>query len=141
VPEGASAALAAPAAGAGRRRPPQTGPCAPLRAFLEARGGTVKGRVRGCDLLARRGEEPPVIVELTMRFTPAPALQGVERPALGERASLAVPRDELRRPRNPAGEFARRAGNPNIGGARGTGGLPEAGHAALIGFAEAVAAL
>ena len=41
----------------------------PVKQFLERRGYEVKGEVRGCDLVARRGDEPPVIVELKLRFS------------------------------------------------------------------------
>jgi hypothetical protein len=64
----------------------------PVKAFLEGQGYEVKGEVRGCDLVARRGEEPPVIIELKLRFNLALVLQGIDRLALTERVYLAVPR-------------------------------------------------
>ena len=36
----------------------------PVKAFLEAQGYAVKGEVNGCDVVAVRDQEPPVIVEL-----------------------------------------------------------------------------
>jgi hypothetical protein len=68
----------------------------PVKAFLEGCGYEVKGEVRGCDLVARRGDEPPVIVELKLRFTLALVLQGIDRLALSERVYLAVPRPSRR---------------------------------------------
>ncbi|MBV9824429.1 MAG: hypothetical protein JO001_01920 [Alphaproteobacteria bacterium] len=68
----------------------------PVKRFLEARGYEVKGEVRGCDVVACRGEEPPVIVELKLRFTLALLLQGIERLRLSERVYLAVPRPSRR---------------------------------------------
>jgi len=65
---------------------------APVKRFLEAQGFAVKGEVHGCDLVARRGDEPPLIVELKLRFTLALLLQGVDRLAMTERVYLAVPR-------------------------------------------------
>ena len=65
---------------------------APVKRFLEARGFAVKGEVKGCDLVARRGDEPIVIVELKLRFTLPLVLQGIDRLALSERVYLAVPR-------------------------------------------------
>lgn len=65
---------------------------APVKRFLEAQGYEVKAEVRGCDLVARRGDEPPVIVELKLRFTLPLLLQGVDRLAISERVYLAVPR-------------------------------------------------
>jgi hypothetical protein len=64
----------------------------PVKHFLESCGYQVKGEVRGCDLVARRGDEPPVIVELKLRFTLALVLQGVDRLAITDRVYLAVPR-------------------------------------------------
>lgn len=68
----------------------------PLKHFLERQGYEVKGEVRGCDLVARRGDEPPVIVELKLRFNLALVLQGIDRLALTERVYLAVPRPQRR---------------------------------------------
>src|SRR5215213_8032322 len=78
---------------------------APVKRFLEARGYQVKGEVCGCDLFARRRvddqgddriDEPPVIVELKLRFTLALLLQGIDRLAVSERVYLAVPRPPRR---------------------------------------------
>ena len=66
----------------------------PLKQFLERQGYEVKGEVRGCDLVARRADEPPVIVELKLRFNLPLVLQGIDRLALTERVYLAVPRPE-----------------------------------------------
>src|SRR5712692_3523592 len=68
---------------------------APVKRFLERRGYEVKGEVRGCDLVARRGDEPMVVVELKLRFSLGLVLQGVDRLALTERVYLAVPRPLL----------------------------------------------
>ena len=54
----------------------------PVKAFLEGLGYAVKGEVRGCDLVARRAGEPPVIVELKLRFTLGLVLQGIDRLAV-----------------------------------------------------------
>jgi len=71
----------------------------PVKRFLERLGYEVKGEVRGCDLVARRGGEPPVIVELKLRFNLALVLQGVDRLALSERVYVAVPRPPSRHSR------------------------------------------
>jgi hypothetical protein len=68
----------------------------PVKQFLERQGYEVKGEVRGCDLVARRGDEPPVIVELKLRFNLPLVLQGIDRLALTERVYVAVPRPERR---------------------------------------------
>jgi hypothetical protein len=64
---------------------------APVKRFLEAEGYEVKGEVGGCDLLAVRGEEPPVIVELKLRFSLSLVLQGIDRLAVSDSVYLAVP--------------------------------------------------
>ena len=46
--------------------------------------------MRGCDVVAVRGEEPPVIVELKRVFGLSLVLQGVDRLALTDRVYLAV---------------------------------------------------
>src|SRR5438477_795547 len=68
----------------------------PVKHFLESCGYQVKGEVNGCDLVARRGDEPPVIVELKLRFTLVLVLQGIDRLAISERVYLAVPRPSRR---------------------------------------------
>src|SRR5260370_29716086 len=69
---------------------------APVKRFLERLGYEVKGEVRGCDLVARRGDEPAVIVELKLRFNLTLVLQGIDRLALSERVYVAVPRPSSR---------------------------------------------
>jgi hypothetical protein len=68
----------------------------PVKSFLERQGYVVRGEVRGCDLVARRGNEEPVIVELKLRFTLSLLLQGIDRLALSPRVYLAVPRPPAR---------------------------------------------
>ena len=63
---------------------------APVKALLEGQGYSVKGEVRGCDVVAVRGEDPPVIVELKRAFGMALVLQGVRRLALSDAVYLAV---------------------------------------------------
>lgn len=81
------------------RRPLPTSEAAlygPLKRFLESRGYEVKGEIHDCDLVARRGDEAPVIVELKRRFSLTLLLQGIDRLALSERVYLAVPRPPRR---------------------------------------------
>ena len=64
---------------------------APVKALLEGQGYVVKGEVRGCDVVAVRAGEPPVIVELKRTFGLGLVLQGIDR--------LAVKRSRLSRGR------------------------------------------
>jgi hypothetical protein len=49
-----------------------------VKRYLETLGFTVKGEVCGCDLVAIRGDEPPVVVigELKLSFSLDLVLQG-----------------------------------------------------------------
>ena len=78
---------------------------APVKAFLEQQGYSVKGEIHGCDLVAVRGAEPPVIVELKRRFSLSLVLQGVDRLAITDMVYLAVPASNGRS-RGPAAEHA-----------------------------------
>jgi hypothetical protein len=70
---------------------------APVKLYFERLGYEVKGEVKGCDLVALRGDEPPIIVELKLRFSLPLVLQGIDRLALTDRVYLAVPRPQGRR--------------------------------------------
>lgn len=70
---------------------------APVKAWLEARGFAVKGEISGCDVVAMRPDEPPLLVigELKASFTLELLLQAADRlalldPAAGEAILLAV---------------------------------------------------
>ncbi|CAH1205120.1 hypothetical protein PAECIP111892_02630 [Paenibacillus auburnensis] len=66
---------------------------APLKAFFERQGYSIKGEVRTCDLVGlREGEELPLIVEMKKTFNLALLLQGVERLRLSPNVYLAVER-------------------------------------------------
>ena len=73
-----------------RTAPPETALYAPVKAFLAAQGYDVKGEVKGCDLVAVRGSEPPVVVELKRSFGLGLVLQGIDRLALTDTVYLAV---------------------------------------------------
>jgi hypothetical protein len=63
---------------------------APIKALLEGQGYSVKGEVKGCDVVAVRGQEPPVIVELKRAFGISLVLQGVARLTITDNVYLAV---------------------------------------------------
>lgn len=64
----------------------------PVKRFLERLGFAVKGEIGGCDLVALRGGEPPLVVigELKLRFNLDLVLQGVDRAAAGDEIWLAA---------------------------------------------------
>lgn len=64
----------------------------PLKRFLESQDYEVKGEVQDCDVLAVRGRETPVIVELKLSFNLNVILQAVERLSLTQKVYIAIPR-------------------------------------------------
>ncbi len=64
---------------------------ADLKAYFEARGYVVKAEIGACDLMARRGDEPAVVVEMKLSFSLALVMQGVARQGMFDDVYLAVP--------------------------------------------------
>ena len=64
----------------------------PVKAFLEAQGYAVKGEVGAADLVACRGADDPVIVELKRGFSLSLFHQAVARQAVTDAVYIAVPR-------------------------------------------------
>jgi hypothetical protein len=64
----------------------------PVKRFLERLGFEVKGEVCGCDIVALKGDAPPVVVvtELKLAFNLELVLQGVVRASLCDEVWLAV---------------------------------------------------
>ncbi|MBU2959541.1 hypothetical protein KO516_01620 [Citreicella sp. C3M06] len=79
---------------------------APVKALLVAQGYEVKGEVGAADLVAIRGDEPPVIVELKLRISLALFHQAVARLSLSDAVYIAVPK--------PEGRSARRGLKDNL---------------------------
>ena len=65
---------------------------APIKALLESQGYTVKGEIGPADIVAIRGEDPPVIVELKTAFSLSLVHQAIARQAITESVYVAVPR-------------------------------------------------
>ncbi|PIB25811.1 hypothetical protein BFP76_12455 [Amylibacter kogurei] len=63
----------------------------PIKEFLEDQGYTVKAEVKGCDIVAIRDDEPPVIVELKLSLSLALLLQGVDRQGISDTVYVACP--------------------------------------------------
>lgn len=79
----------------------------PVKAFLEGQGYTVKGEVGAVDVMACRGDEPPLIVELKTGFSLTLLHQAVARQAVTDLVYVAVPQR--------AGKAAARALRDNLG--------------------------
>ncbi|WP_050527468.1 DUF2161 domain-containing phosphodiesterase [Pseudorhodobacter aquimaris] len=64
---------------------------APLKAYLVQQGYDVKAEIGDCDIMARRGDEPPVVVEMKLTFSLQLVMQGVARQGMFDHVYLAVP--------------------------------------------------
>jgi hypothetical protein len=64
----------------------------PIKTFLESQGYTVKSEVKGCDVMAVRGDDPPVIVEMKTGLTLQLIYQAVDRLALTDAIYIAIAR-------------------------------------------------
>jgi hypothetical protein len=64
----------------------------PVKLFLEKQGYTVKAEVKSCDVVAMRGDEPPLIVELKTALTLQLVYQAMDRLAITETVYIAVAR-------------------------------------------------
>jgi hypothetical protein len=85
------------------KRRTETSLYGPVKRYLETLGFTVKGEVCGCDLVAIRGDEPPVVVigELKLSFNLDLVLQAVHRTAACDEVWLAVGPAGHKRLRDP----------------------------------------
>ncbi|MCI5073682.1 DUF2161 family putative PD-(D/E)XK-type phosphodiesterase [Oricola sp.] len=68
----------------------------PVKALLEAQGYEVKSEIGACDVMAVRGDEPPVIVELKTGFTLSLFHQAIDRLAISDAVYVAAPRGKGR---------------------------------------------
>jgi hypothetical protein len=64
----------------------------PVKRFLEAQGYVVKSEIKSCDVVALRGDEPPVIVELKAGLTLQLLYQAVDRLTMTDAVYVAVGR-------------------------------------------------
>lgn len=69
----------------------------PVKAYLEGQGYEVKGEVGAADVVAVRGDEAPVIVELKLGFSLQLFHQAIARQSLSDDVYLAVPRTKGKR--------------------------------------------
>ena len=155
----------------------------PLKRFLESQNYEVKGEVENCDVVAVRGTESPVVVELKQTLNLDLILQAVERLSLTHKVYIGIPKQcrvlnrrkkrivkLLRmlglglvvidpavsggevtpvldpggyRPRKSKfrrerllGEFAKRVGDPNLGGTDGRKGIMTAYRQRVLSIAR-----
>jgi len=73
-------------------KPSETDLYPPVKAFFEALGYEVKAEIGAADVMALRGDEPPVIVELKLGFSLTLLQQGIARQKVTDQVYLAVPR-------------------------------------------------
>lgn len=78
----------------------------PVKALLERQGYEVKGEVGAADVMARRADEDPVIVELKLRFSLSLFHQAIVRQSVTDLVYIAVPR--------PTGRQAKRMLRDNL---------------------------
>jgi len=70
---------------------------APVKIFLEGQGYVVKAEVGAADVVAVRGAEPPVVVELKAAFSLSLFHQGIARLGITDTVYVAVPRGQGKR--------------------------------------------
>ncbi|MGE0487592.1 MAG: DUF2161 family putative PD-(D/E)XK-type phosphodiesterase [Vulcanimicrobiota bacterium] len=63
----------------------------PVKRFLEKQHYEVKSEVGDCDVVAVRGDEPPVVVELKLSLNLEVVLQAVDRLALSPNVYIGIP--------------------------------------------------
>jgi len=63
----------------------------PVKQFLSQQGYEVKGEVRDCDVMAVRGEDPIVVVELKLAFNLTVVLQAVDRLRVSDTVYIGIP--------------------------------------------------
>ncbi|MEP3295636.1 MAG: DUF2161 family putative PD-(D/E)XK-type phosphodiesterase [Pseudoruegeria sp.] len=70
---------------------------APVKSFLEGQGYEVKSEVGSVDIVAIRGEDTPVLVEMKTAFSLTLFHQGVARQSISDVVYIAVPRGRGKR--------------------------------------------
>ena len=63
----------------------------PIRDYLAAQGYDVKAEVEHCDVVARRGDEPPVVVELKRHLNLDLVMQAADRLKVADTVYIAFP--------------------------------------------------
>lgn len=82
----------------------------PVKTFLEAQGYAVKGEIGAVDVVALRGQEEPVLVELKLGFSLALVFQGIARQSVSDLVYLAIPKPKKFRAQKDTVTLCRRLG-------------------------------
>ena len=69
---------------------PETELYSPIKTFLESQGYTVKAEIKSCDVVAIRGDDPPVIIELKTGLTLQLLYQAIDRLSLTDAVYIAI---------------------------------------------------
>ncbi len=72
-------------------KPRETDLYQPIKSYLEGQGYDVKGEIGAVDVMAIRGSEDPVLIELKLGFSLALVHQGIARQSVTDTVYLAVP--------------------------------------------------
>ncbi len=72
-------------------KPRETDLYQPIKSYLEGQGYEVKGEIGAVDVMAIRGSEDPVLIELKLGFSLALVHQGIARQSVTDTVYLAVP--------------------------------------------------
>ena len=83
---------------------------APIKAYLQRQGYTVKGEVGAADVVGMRGDEPPLIVELKVSFSLSLFHQAIARLAITDLVYIAVNRPKGKKALKENLRLARRLG-------------------------------
>lgn len=78
--------------------PKETDLYPPVKTYLEAQGYEVKGEIGAVDIMALRGNEAPLLIELKLGFTLALLHQGINRQTVTDAVYLAVPKGKITKP-------------------------------------------
>jgi len=63
----------------------------PVKQFLESQDYEVKGEIQDCDVVAVRGDEAPVVIELKLSINLEVILQAVERLSITSKVYIGIP--------------------------------------------------
>lgn len=82
----------------------------PVKTFLEVQGYEVKSEIGAVDVVAIRGEEEPLLVELKLTFSLALVYQGIQRQAISDLVYLAIPKPKKFKAQKDTVALCRRLG-------------------------------